>query len=979
MSNDYNDFTETYKRAIDAFSGSPKEAKEKAKLEQLRLDASEHQRRVYELERQRQVRNLINERLRQEAQRRALEQKRLEELQILKNEKRKSLFDELRLHFEFDFLSADSYFQGLSTEEISKAEYEQEKVAFVKAWFAENTSIEKHKLPDDEQAAAIAAVNGHIQVVARAGSGKTSTLVNRTLFLLKHCGVAPSQMLLLAFNRKAVLEIRRRLLGLLNDGAEAAVALEVVRREQEFAKKKRRVKDDIEASAVDVIAEKLNVTLPYVMTFHALALSVAPPEGDILSNSTDGLMQGLSRVFQNVIDDHLQLPEFHRHIRELMLAHFREDWDRIANSGYDLSKDDLLKFRRSLPRESLGGDNVKSYGEKVIADFLFEHDVAYKYERNHSWSGINYRPDFTIFTNDKRGYESGVIIEYFGLAGDPVYDEMTAAKRKYWSEKKNWNLVEFIPSDVVSNGVDAFQLELQTRLEKLDVPCVRLSEDEIWHRLRGRAIDRFTKAMVGFVGRCRKLSWTPLELQTKIDTHDTQSQVEASFLELGSVLYSAYLNRVEKTGEDDFDGLLQRATEKINAGKTVFRRKSEGGDLNALRYICIDEYQDFSDLFSQLLTAIRKENPIVELFCVGDDWQAINGFAGSDLRFFQDFSKYIGESRKLYISTNYRSSIAIVNVGNVLMTGLGKPAISHKKSTGEVVISDLNEFEPSLIEKQRHPGDIITPVILRLVKNVLSKGFDVVLLNRSNYLSWYVGKFEAKNLDVFLESIRSYFPSDEKERISISTAHMYKGLEKSVVIVLDAVIRSYPLIHPDWVFSRILGDNPKKITDDERRLLYVALTRAKEKLFILTDGRSKSPFLEALNHGTQLSTIDWTKYPPYSGLTSSRLIINISNQFVGWSEVIGTRPIKDLLGACKYNWHSVRMCWEKSLPVNGFNIDMLKSEVWTSSANGINLKIFDEADALLAHYSVDGDCWNSIVGYTAPAELEELEVNTHQI
>ena len=85
-----------------------------------------------------------------------------------------------------------------------------------------------------------------------------------------------------------------------------------------------------------------------------------------------------------------------------------------------------------------------------------------------------------------------------------------------------------------------------------------------------------------------------------------------------------------------------------------------------------------------------------------------------------------------------------------------------------------------------------------------------------------------------------------KERISISTAHKYKGLEKPMVIVLDAVARSYPLIHPDWAFSRVLGDSPEKITKEERRLFYVALTRAIEKLVIITDGRSKSPFLEEL-------------------------------------------------------------------------------------------------------------------------------------
>ena len=65
--------------------------------------------------------------------------------------------------------------------------------------------------PDLEQSLAIGSVNSHVQVIARAGSGKTSTLVNRAIFLQKHCDIKPSEILLLAFNRKAAQEIRERL------------------------------------------------------------------------------------------------------------------------------------------------------------------------------------------------------------------------------------------------------------------------------------------------------------------------------------------------------------------------------------------------------------------------------------------------------------------------------------------------------------------------------------------------------------------------------------------------------------------------------------------------------------------------------------------------------------------------------------------------------------------------------------------------
>lgn len=91
--------------------------------------------------------------------------------------------------------------------------------------------------PDDEQTEAIAAVNGHIQVIARAGSGKTTTLVNRVLFLLKHCRIAAAEILILAFNRKAALEVRERLLVLIDQNAEPEIAAEINRRVKDARQK----------------------------------------------------------------------------------------------------------------------------------------------------------------------------------------------------------------------------------------------------------------------------------------------------------------------------------------------------------------------------------------------------------------------------------------------------------------------------------------------------------------------------------------------------------------------------------------------------------------------------------------------------------------------------------------------------------------------------------------------------------------------
>ena len=100
-------------------------------------------------------------------------------------EEKRSLLNSLKECFERDFLNASDFYRAKCTDHISAEEYETEKTNFVRAWV---TNLLDNS-PDPEQAAAIGAVEGHVQVVARAGSGKTTTLVNRALFLQRLCGV----------------------------------------------------------------------------------------------------------------------------------------------------------------------------------------------------------------------------------------------------------------------------------------------------------------------------------------------------------------------------------------------------------------------------------------------------------------------------------------------------------------------------------------------------------------------------------------------------------------------------------------------------------------------------------------------------------------------------------------------------------------------------------------------------------------------
>jgi len=905
------------------------ELKQKQKeKEKLRRERLEHQRKetkrledekrlvLEELARKREEARLEAERLEDERRLALEEQARKREEAKLKAERerlkeierearKQSLIQKLKDVFREDFLSADLFYRDNCAQYLSNDEYQAEKSRYVQSWLKENLELNA----DLEQAAAISAVDGHVQVVARAGSGKTRTLVSRALFLQKHCGVSPNEMLLLAFNRKASNEIHERL------------------------------------------TKQLQSSIPHVMTFHALAYALVHPEEDILFNEPEG-EQSKSRALQTVIDDYLRDLDYWEKIRDLMTAHFHKDWERIITGGYDQSFEEMLKYRRSLPRESVRGEYVKSFGEKVIADFLFEHDINYKYERNFWWNGINYRPDFTIFIGDNQG----VVIEYFGLKGDIDYDEMSDKKRQYWANQDSWQLLDFCPNDLTKNGIEEFYILLKQSLEKCQIPCHRLSEEEIWLRIKDRAIDRFTKAMENFIQRCRKLILSVEDLAKIVANHICINEIEKRFLELAKVFYKAYLERLKETGEEDFDGLMQRASEIVASGQTVFRRKSGNGDLKNLRYIFIDEYQDFSKLFYCLIEAIRTQNPSVQIFCVGDDWQAINGFAGSDLSFYQNFKQLFQPSTKLPISTNYRSADSIVRVSNQLMNGLGVPARKGNKLLGKVQIANLSNFRPLPVEQQDYPGDDFTPAILRLINRAFQHDKSVVLLSRKNSLPWYINYREKHSntrdhLSRFLELLRSKFPDSLRERISISTTHKYKGLEKEIVIILDAVPRSYPLLHPDLMFTFALGSSIKEVIDEERRLFYVALTRAVEYLFILTETNNMSPFVEDLQSRIDIPLLDWTTYDPVV-VEIKRITVKITNQKGRGSN--GTFTIKELLRAEGYAWDSRLRTWWQNYSAQSFSVQSFFANTqWISHANGIQLQFCDDLENILAIYNID--------------------------
>jgi DNA helicase-4 len=257
-----------------------------------------------------------------------------------------------------------------------------------------------------------------------------------------------------------------------------------------------------------------------------------------------------------------------------------------------------------------------------------------------------------------------------------------------------------------------------------------------------------------------------------------------------------------------------------------------------------------------------------------------------------------------------------------------------------VLLCKLDDFRPSAAEQARHNGDEITPAVLRVIKHFLDRGLDVVMLSRRHGIPWYVSYGDriivaSDRLARFLEHVRSYLPEEDRGRVTAFTVHGYKGLEQSAVIVLDAVKRSYPLLHPTWIFLRVFGDSIDRIEAEERRLFYVALTRAKHSLALLTEAPTESPYLRDIGRHVRLNSLSWIDAPPVPSLDGSRLEVRVFNAY----------DVKDQLKDLGYRFDFAGRYWHRAVTAEGFSFDALLEQPW--SRDGVTIGVYSETGQLL--------------------------------
>ncbi len=264
----------------------------------------------------------------------------------------------------------------------------------------------------------------------------------------------------------------------------------------------------------------------------------------------------------------------------------------------------------------------------------------------------------------------------------------------------------------------------------------------------------------------------------------------------------------------DFSGLIHQAVNILDKGRFV----------SPWKHILVDEFQDISPQRASLLAALRRQNSQTTLFAVGDDWQAIYRFSGAQLSLTTAFNHYFGEGDCCALDTTYRFNGRIGEIANGFIQQnphqLSKPLNSLTAGDKKAVTLLADDKLDDLLDK---------------LSGYVKPEQRILLLARYHHL-----KPEALN------KAATRWPHLQ---LDFMTIHASKGQQADFVIVLGLQDGedAFPAPARESIMEQALLPQPEDFPDaEERRLLYVALTRARHRVWLLFNKAQPSPFVEIL-------------------------------------------------------------------------------------------------------------------------------------
>lgn len=632
----------------------------------------------------------------------------------------------------------------------------------------------------DEQARAVLTFDNRVQVVAAAGSGKTSVMVARTAYAVTRGFVSPQRILLLAFNKDAAQELQER------------------------------VSQRLGAVGIDSSGIRAS-------TFHSFGLDVIGHATGSKPRPAPWLDENQGQeVLQSIVDSlKISSPDFKYKwdFFRLLMANAPSAPDSGEPDNYD-------RTTKEIGLRTFDGKTVRSGGERLIANWLYLNGIEYKYEHPYSFrtasaSHSQYRPDFYY-------PEADLWHEHWGLDrdGNPPpnftgYLEDMEWKRQ--THKSNGTMLAETRWFQIVHG-SGF-IELETQLNQFGIQTA-------WNpdrpKLGGEVIEsvelcRLLRTFMAHV-KSSKLNKEKIEQRLKSSHQNLAGSRTSLFLDIYWQVEKAWNQKLREAEYIDFEDMLSLAADHLESGSYTAPY-----DL-----ILVDEFQDASQARARLVRGLVKE-PNKYLLAVGDDWQAINRFAGADISVMTDFEDWFGAGYKLELTTTFRCSQNICDVS-----------------------SSFVSKNPRQIRKVVHSvSDESGPLVQVMQSDDKTKAISQVLDKIANDASNHGTKLGIKKPSVFVlgrygfdkDMLPKTFP--ENLKVSFKTIHKSKGLEADYVIIPNVSNEKYGFpsaIKDDPVLGLAMSKADDYEHAEERRLFYVALTRAKFQVTIITTPGKESSF-----------------------------------------------------------------------------------------------------------------------------------------
>ena len=656
--------------------------------------------------------------------------------------------------------------------------------------------IESKPLTDEQRRAVVIDEDRNL-VVAAAGSGKTSVIVAKAGWLIQKQYRRPSELLLLAFAKDAHKEMEERIQKRLGKKAGAQIT---------------------------------------VRTFHSLGMAIigeAEHRRPALSRVAED-EKALFDLLKDIIADLVASLKFSK----VILRWFQEFFAPYRSEHEFKTQGEYWNYIRANEIRSLKGEKVKSFEECVIANFLYLNGVPYEYESSYKHETATpdrrqYHPDFFL-------PDAGIYIEHFALSASG--NTPPFINRNEYLESMDWKRqlhkrhgTVLIETFSYENADGKLTERLAVKLSDHGVKFSPIAPDKTFATLKEQGrIDPFTMLVATFLQHYKGAQFSVEEVAKRAAKTPNRLRAEA-FLTVFKPIFERYETFLNKQRQIDFNDMIIKATEHVEEG----RYRSPFG------YILVDEFQDISPGRSRLLKALLDTSKTTQMFAVGDDWQAIYRFTGSDIAIMREFQERFGESECINLETTFRCSNRIADIATEFV--LKNPA-QIRKNVSSVLQANKASVHIGLSVKD-------CPDLLRESLKMIS---DDRTEHGETSKVFLLGRYQHSQPENMVELQREY-PELE---LAYMTVHHSKGLEADYVVVLGLCSDKYGFpteIADDPLLNLVLAAPEGHPNAEERRLFYVAITRARRGVYLLADNGPPSSFVtELINDGYDITVFGKT-------------------------------------------------------------------------------------------------------------------------